>query len=185
MNDDHPLVIDSRRLPRQPGASKRFTIDVSPEAGLGNDVVTLDTDPVAVDLLLESVLDGILVTGDTQLRMTGDCVRCLEPFDRSLDIAFRQFFTYPGVEVDPDSAEDEDIVAMRGPLLDLRPAFRDATVLALPLGPTCSPDCPGLCPQCGFRMADDPDHGHESSDPRLAALGELRDKLMQPESEGE
>ena len=96
-----------------------------------------------------------------------------------------QFFTYPGAEVETDSDEDQDIVAMVGPLLDLRPAFRDATLLALPLSPTCRSDCPGLCPQCGFRMADDPEHRHHTSDPRLAALEGLRDKYAQPESEGE
>ncbi len=185
MTDDHPLVLDSRRLPRQPGASERVVVAVAPEPDLGTDVVTIATEPVEIELLLESVLDGILVTGTTAVRMTGDCVRCLEPVDTPLPIEFRQFFTYPGAEVETDSDEDQDIVAMVGPLLDLRPAFRDATLLALPLSPTCRSDCPGLCPQCGFRMADDPEHRHHTSDPRLAALEGLRDKYAQSESEGE
>jgi uncharacterized protein len=100
-------------------------------------------------------------------------------------VAFRQFFTYPGAEVETDTEEDTDVVAMNGPLLDLRPAFRDATVLALPLSPTCRPDCPGLCPHCGVALAGNPDHSHERSDPRLAALEQLREKLTQPESEGD
>lgn len=185
MTADHPLVVDSRNLPRQPGASQRTVVTVEPDADLRTDVVAASTEPVEVELLIESVLDGILVTGSSDVRITGDCVRCLEPLDRSLDITFRQFFTYPGAEVETDTDEDEDIVAMDGPLLDLRPAFRDATLLALPLSPTCRNDCPGLCPQCGFRMADDPEHRHHTSDPRLAALEELRDKYAQPEAEGE
>ncbi len=183
MIDDHPLILDSRRLHRQPGASHRSTVRVAPESGLGNDVVSIRDDEVDVDLLMESVLDGILVTGKSDLRLTGDCVRCLDPLDKTLAISFRQFFTYPGAEVETDTEEDEDIVAMSGPLLDLRPAFRDATVLALPLSPTCRPDCPGLCPQCGFALAEDPDHGHERNDPRLAVLEKFRSTITEPEGE--
>jgi uncharacterized protein len=52
--------------------------------------------------------------------------------------------------------------------------LRDAVVLALPFQPLCQDDCPGLCVECGARLADDPDHRHEDpTDPRWAALAEL------------
>jgi len=60
---------------------------------------------------------------------------------------------------------------MRGDLIDLEPAVRDAVVLALPTNPLCRPDCPGLCPECGVHFDDLPaDHRHEDVDPRWAAL---------------
>ena len=60
---------------------------------------------------------------------------------------------------------------LEGDLLDLEPLLRDAVVLALPFQPLCQDDCPGLCVECGARLADDPDHGHETQiDPRWAAL---------------
>lgn len=189
MTGQSPLVIDSRRLPRRPGASLPLTVHVDPdadldsEAHLANDVVQVARAPVEVELLLESVLDGILVTGTASLRLEGTCVRCLADLDTSLDITFRPFFVYPGSEVEDNDESDDDIEPMDGPLLDLRPAFRDATLLALPLSPVCEPDCPGLCPDCGIRLADDPGHGHERSDPRLAALADLRTQLT--ESEGD
>jgi uncharacterized protein len=43
-------------------------------------------------------------------------------------------------------------------------------VPALPFQPVCSEDCPGLCSQCGERLADDPEHAHDVIDPRWAAL---------------
>ena len=46
-------------------------------------------------------------------------------------------------------------------------------VLALPFKPVCREDCPGLCPECGILLADDPGHGHASTDPRWAALQDL------------
>ena len=58
-------------------------------------------------------------------------------------------------------------------LVDLEPTIRDAVVLALPQAPLCRDDCPGLCPQCGARLADDPGHSHETTDPRWAALAGL------------
>ena len=54
------------------------------------------------------------------------------------------------------------------------PLLRDAVVLALPFQPLCQDDCPGLCAECGARLADDPDHTHgEPVDPRWAALATL------------
>ena len=50
------------------------------------------------------------------------------------------------------------------------PTVRDAVVTELPLAPTCRADCPGLCAECGALLADDPQHGHETIDPRWAAL---------------
>ena len=57
--------------------------------------------------------------------------------------------------------------------VDLEQTVRDALVLDLPLAPLCRPDCPGLCAECGEKWADlAPDHGHETLDPRWAALRE-------------
>jgi uncharacterized protein len=67
--------------------------------------------------------------------------------------------------------EDEETSRLEGDLLDLEPLLRDAVVLALPFQPLCREDCPGLCVECGARLADDPEHGHEAQiDPRWAAL---------------
>ena len=51
--------------------------------------------------------------------------------------------------------------------------LRDAVVLALPMQPVCREDCAGLCAECGVRLADDPDHRHEVTDIRWAALKDL------------
>ena len=70
--------------------------------------------------------------------------------------------------------EDDDVSRLEDDLLDLEPVLRDAVVLALPFQPLCRDDCPGLCAECGARLADDPDHRHdEPVDPRWAALAEL------------
>jgi uncharacterized protein len=60
-----------------------------------------------------------------------------------------------------------------GDLIDLEQAVRDAVVLALPQAPLCRDDCPGLCSQCGTRLADDPGHTHSTTDSRWADLAGL------------
>ena len=62
--------------------------------------------------------------------------------------------------------------------LDLSAWARDGLVLALPDKILCRPDCAGLCPVCGGELNREP-HTHEGkeSDPRWAALAELRDRL--------
>ena len=74
--------------------------------------------------------------------------------------------------MDPDSDEDE-VREMVGDLLDLEPMVRDAVVPALPFQPVCRADCPGLCSECGARLAEDPGHRHDTIDPRWAALSSL------------
>ena len=77
------------------------------------------------------------------------------------------------VEHREDDEQDDEQRHVVAEHLDLEPMLRDAVVLDLPLAPVCRDDCPGLCPQCGFRLQDDPEHHHDVIDPRWAALGAL------------
>ena len=75
----------------------------------------------------------------------------------------------------PDGDDEDDGVSrLEGDLVDLEPLLRDAVVLALPFQPLCRDDCPGLCVECGARLADDPEHRHDAAvDPGWAALGNV------------
>ena len=74
---------------------------------------------------------------------------------------------------------------LEGDLIDLEPVLRDAVVLALPFQPVCRDDCPGLCSECGARLADDPDHHHDEVDPRWAALQGLAQTEGEPTDDEE
>jgi hypothetical protein len=82
---------------------------------------------------------------------------------------------------DEDEERDDEERYLDGDLLDLEPALRDAVVLALPMSPLCRDDCPGLCAECGARLADaGPDHGHEdATDPRWAGLKRFDDQATE------
>jgi uncharacterized protein len=139
-------------------------------AHLGNDVLGVpEGSPLELDLRLESVVEGVLVSGAVSGTATGECVRCLDQVTVPVVVDLQELFAHPGQERDEDDDTDP-LPEMDGVLLDIEPALRDAVVLALPLQPLCRDDCPGLCPQCGARLADDPEHEHDETDARWAAL---------------
>lgn len=145
---------------------------------------------VELDLRLESVMEGVLVTGTARAPLRGECVRCLEPLEQHAEADFQELFTYPDADdrsrpADTgDDAEEEDRFFLEGDLFDLEPVLRDAVVLSLPLQPVCREDCPGLCPECGARLADDPEHRHEDAvDIRWAALQGLAETIRDGEKD--
>lgn len=159
-----PLVLDIRELGRRPGAMKRVDRVAPAPPGLGLDIIGVpEGTEMQVHMRLESVVEGVLVSGSARVRLAGQCVRCLDDLERELEADFQELYVYDG---DPD----DETLRLDGDFLDVEPVLRDAVVLALPLQPVCRPDCPGLCPECGAHLADDPGHGHEVADPRWAAL---------------
>jgi uncharacterized protein len=168
-----PLVLDTRELGRRPGSLREVSRTVPAPADLGIEVLGVpEGSPVELDLRLEAVMEGVLVTGTATVAVTGECARCLEPISDDVEVRFQELFVYDGRDVDPD--EELEVSKLQDDLVDLDPLLRDAVVLALPFQPLCTEDCPGLCVECGARLADDPDHGHgEPVDPRWAALSAL------------
>jgi DUF177 domain-containing protein len=164
------LVLDTHELERRPGALKLVRTNVEAPENLGIGVIGVPAgSPVELDLRLESVVEGVLVTGAASVAISGECVRCLGAIVDGLEIDVQELFIYPGNE-----AAEEEASRLEGDLIDLEPLLRDAVVLELPFQPLCAPDCAGLCPQCGANLNDDPEHSHEAPlDPRWAALGRL------------
>jgi uncharacterized protein len=134
-------------------------------------------------LRLEAVMEGVLVSGTVSGVAVGECIRCLEEVRLPLETSIAELFSYPENRVAED--DDEDVRLVEEDLINLEPALRDAVVLALPFQPVCRDDCPGLCSECGARLADDPGHQHEIADPRWAALqGILADGVPGPAADG-
>lgn len=167
-----PLVLDTRELGRRPGSMRRLHRTVAAPADLRAGLVGVpEGAPLELDLRLESVMEGVLVTGTARAPLTGECARCLDPLSGAVEADVQELYAYPDVEVD---GEDE-LPHLNGDRLDLEPLVRDGVVLALPLAAVCEDDCLGLCPTCGTRLADAaPGHGHEFADPRWAALQQLQ-----------
>ena len=175
-----PYVLDTRELGRRPGSMRRVSRSVPAPAHLGVDVLGVpEGSALELDLRLESVVEGVLVSGTVSGTVTGECVRCLDPVSRHLEVDVQELWTHQGRDTGrpapagEEAEETDELPRLDGDLLDVEPVLRDAVVLALPLQPLCRDDCPGLCSECGARLADDPGHQHDTVDPRWAALQQL------------
>ncbi|GMA19193.1 YceD family protein [Arsenicicoccus piscis] len=176
-----PLVLDTRELGRRPGSMLELQRTVEAPTDFGTEVIAVQPgEPLQLDLRLESVVEGVLVSGEVTTRATGACVRCLDEVTVPVTATIQELFAYADRaahhhEVGADEG-GEELHTLDGDLIDLEPVLRDAVVPTLPFQPVCEDDCPGLCSQCGARLADDPDHQHEVLDPRWSALQGLISK---------
>jgi uncharacterized protein len=175
-----PWVFSTRELGRRPGTMRTATRSV-PGPGTGNPDEAIGLvgvlavppgSPVDLELRLESVSEGVYVSGTASAHLEGECSRCLDELAEVLEVRIEELFAYPDSVTD-ETTDSDEIPRVVDERVDLEQTVRDAIVLELPLAPLCRDDCPGLCPECGGRRADlGPDHRHETLDPRWAALRE-------------
>ncbi len=163
-------MIDIHELNRRPGTSRTVSRSVPAPADLGIEVLGVpEGSPVDLDLRLEAVMEGVLVSGTARTHLVGECARCLQDITDELEVDLQELYAYP-----ESDAEEDEAGRVQDDAIDLDPMLRDAVVLALPFRPLCAEDCAGLCPECGARLADHPGHAHdEQPDPRWAALAGL------------
>lgn len=163
-----PFSITVRDIVRRPGEMREVSFDVPAPTQWGEGLVSVSKgEPIAVSARLESVHEGILVTADVETEYAGACGRCLTDIRQPLQVEFQELFAYPGEEPSDLEVQDDHV--------DLETEVRDAIVLSLPFQPVCRPDCPGLDPTTGERLAGDAGEvPREPLDPRWAVLAELR-----------
>ena len=169
-----PLVLDISRLGRRPGTMTTVRETVPSPSRMGLDLIAIQPGAeVDLDLRLESVSEGVLVTGTVHAPTRGECARCLTPISGEIEIELTELFAYPDSATESTTEADE-VGHVIDDTVDLEQPIVDAVGLALPFAPVCSEDCPGLCPECGVALASaGPDHRHDLIDPRWAKLAAL------------
>ncbi|PIE21599.1 MAG: metal-binding protein [Arachnia propionica] len=162
-----PLVVDVKELARV--KLRELGDEVPAPVDFGIDVIKVPQgSPLDLDLRLEAVVEGVLVSGKIGATVQGQCVRCLTELERHESFEVQELYFYPGHN------QEEDELLVVEDMVDLQPAIRDAVVLELPFAPVCREDCRGLCPECGADLNDDPEHNHgQRVDPRWERLAEL------------
>ena len=172
-----PYRVPVRDLVRRPGAQHQVSETFPTPVVLGTDVIGVpEGKDIELNVSLDSLSEGIWVSGTVHALAVGECGRCLDEVRLDVDASVQGLFTTsPGAQ-DEDDEEPEDVFEFDGETLDLEDVVRDAVVTSLPFTPLCRPDCPGLCDQCGARLEDDPDHTHEVIDPRWSALQSLTEE---------
>jgi uncharacterized protein len=176
-----PLAVNIARLGRRPGSMFPLHNVVPSPSRIGLEMIGIPVGaPLQLDLRVESVSEGVLVTGTLTAPIAGECSRCLSPFDGRVDVALTELFAYPDSITEATTEEDE-VGRVVNDIVDLEQPIIDAVGLELPFSPVCRPDCPGLCPHCGILLATaEPGHRHDEIDPRWAKLA----AMMQPDDDG-
>jgi uncharacterized protein len=164
--EDEPFLVEIAALRREPGSHRRIALS-APLPGLAVPTSAVVGGAVALEALLESVSEGILVTGTIRATWEGECRRCLERATGEIVVEVRELC----VE-EPD--DEETTYRLDGDLLDLAPIVHDACILELPLAPLCSEGCLGICPECGANRNLERCACAAPVDPRWAALAVLR-----------
>jgi uncharacterized protein len=119
------------------------------------ETVVLDTGSVIVDdldlgylkgtLHFTRVAYGILVEGTLDAQVKTECTRCLTPFFEPVVIELEDTISLPGADLTPE----RPVRVAEDGWIDLSPLVRENTWVAVPVKPICSPDCQGICPDCG------------------------------------
>ena len=158
------FLVPVHEIMKRPGQMRELELDIELAEPMGTAVVAVPKgENVEIDLRLESVHEGILATGDVFCEAHTECSRCLDEMKLEVEVDFQELFAY--------SVQSDDELTVDGEHIDLMQVVTDSVVLSLPFQPVCSKNCLGLCVECGFRLAQDPDHRHESVvDPRFSAL---------------
>ena len=193
------LRVEVGDLLDHPGRSRDFHCTGGLADDVGTSVVSVPAGTaLEVTGRIDALRDSLWVSGTAAAVALSECSRCLDPLTITVRARFEdEFADRPaergrrpaggssaggprgGTDEDIDLAEDDPLL-VEGTTIDLTPVVRDAIALALPRYPVCAPTCPGLCAQCGIRLADAPDHSHDRVDPRWAALT----SFMAPEGAG-
>jgi uncharacterized protein len=165
--------IDVRDLVGQPGTSR--TVSIRGELpGLGSELATLSKDQqIRGRLLLESVVEGLLVSGSVSGAMALRCARCLTDVERPFEVELHEPFA-----TGPDEGDDTYPLVDEG-WVEPEQMLRDVVGVELPFAPLCRPDCLGLCGVCGEDRNLGACPGHVEVDPRWAEL----DRLLEPSTE--
>ena len=171
-----PFHLNTHELPHRAGEMKEYHLRITPPEKIGTELIGVDSE-VELDARLESVEEGILITGEVRARAVGECSRCLDPVVVDIKQSIQELFHYKP-QRDSGDLDDDDLLLMEGDVMDLETPIRDAIILNLPINPVCAPECEGLCPECGIKWSQlPPEHEHELLDARWSGLEALKKSL--------
>ena len=184
------FLFNTHELPRRAGEMKEYQLDLEILEPVGVPLVAVPAgDVIEVDMRLESVAEGVLLSADIYAIAKGECIRCLDPVEITVERKIQELYRYEPTndkggkrkkhssrtdtsdEIDLDAVDE---LWLDGNEMNLEVPIRDAIVLDLPVNPLCSEACLGLCPDCGEKREKLPeDHVHEVIDARWAGLAGL------------
>ena len=139
--------------------------------------------PLTIDLRIRRIGQLFEAVGRFETRVRLSCSRCLADYDTPLAADFNLSFSREQPEADDPSrhaevelgAEEIGLNLFSGEEIDLRDAVQEEMLMAVPMKTLCSPECKGLCPQCGADLNQgDCGCGRKIINPKFAVLKGLK-----------
>lgn len=162
-----PITLDVRDLLGSPGASREVPVREH-VTGLATELARVPEDRDILGVLrFESLVEGLLASGELEGTMELVCARCLQPVAAPFHMQVHELFA-------PDASGEDDVYPVSDGTVDLEPMIRDAVLLSMPFAPLCRPGCLGLCEQCGGDRNQNECTCAPEQDPRWAALGHIQ-----------
>jgi uncharacterized protein len=166
----NPLLVNVSELLRRPGNEKTLALVLHP--------IDLDIDEPRINvehelraaLHLQSLTDGVVVTGSLDVPWHDTCRRCLGDIDTTTVATIRELYQ--------EHVTNDDAFPIVGDQVNLQSMLRQVALLELPIAALCDDNCAGLCPSCGVdRNLETCSCDTAVRDSRFDVLGELRDRL--------
>jgi len=112
---------------------------------------------------------GLIVQGKFSADTKLECVRCLREFNFSLNWDITDLYAF-----NKKSVSESELLVPDDAHIDLAPLIREYALLEIPISPLHSPDCKGLCPECGEDLnIRDCGHRPQEDDSPFAKLKDL------------
>ncbi len=186
--EDSAWAVSVAQVASRPGQSSPVDADFPAPSGIGDAIVGVtEGEPIHVNGAFDSIVDGLVFHAHITAPVHAECTRCLKPLQHDWGTDVTAFFPYSYKEDETDDetdiiageeeSEDTYPLSPDGCFADLEALLRDTFAESLPLQPLCQPDCKGLCPQCGINLNEHPEHKHDTTDIRFAALTGLKEQL--------
>lgn len=172
-----PLTYPVGSLLTEPLGSTRDYLVAGVTLDLGEEL--RQADPLEGRIHLARTNRGLIVTADLTTSLQAECSRCLQEIEVPIEFhleeeALPTLDIKTGLPLDPGD-DPETLRINDHHELELEIPVREAMYLAEPIAPLCSPECPGLCPTCGERLASGTHiHDEDEIDPRLEVLKGFR-----------
>jgi uncharacterized protein len=121
--------------------------------------------PLEYDLEIQKLENSLLVQGRLLLTLDCQCVRCLRPFQRRLEM--ENWAAHLPME-------GEESVPVVNDSVDLTPVVREDILLEFPQHPLCGPECRGLPAASGGEVNKPADTGQASESSAWTELDKLK-----------
>lgn len=129
----------------------------------------LELQNLAGDVTIDRTPQGLFVLGKFSADTKLECVRCLREFNYSLSWDFTELYAFT-----KKSVSESELLVPDDAHIDLAPLIREYAVLEIPINPLHTPECKGLCIECGQDLnLKDCGHSQDRDESPFSALKKL------------